>query len=291
MKSANWMKRFLPFVLISLMLHSFIIVILGGLVSTASMPQPIRFPYLKVTLKGPIEGIGLLLEDIAKQTNNSGESQKEKGQTLKPNSLKMIGHESKNKHPHSPFTLGAPVKKTTFAPPVKPLSEEYYQSVDLQKTPEPSSTASGALSSEEHVGSNTIPEGGENGTAGSGAGTGSDSVGTGREGYVDPSRLGPFMDTIRKRIERNQSYPLWARRNNIEGIVIVRFTLTRKGQIQDLNLEHSSGSTILDEAAKDAVLRGVPYPAFPNWLPDNRFPVKIPICFTFGESSLNTCNE
>jgi protein TonB len=200
----------------------------------------------------------------------------------------MMGHASKNRNPQSPPTLSAPVKKTTFAPPVKPLPEEHYQSVDLQKATEPSSTASGALSSEEHVGSNTMPGGGENG---SGAGTGSNSVGTGREGYVDPSWLGFFMDTIRKRIERNQSYPLWARRNNIEGIVIVRFTLTRKGQIQDLNLEQSSGSTILDEAAKEAVLRGVPYPAFPNWLPDNRFPVKIPICFTFGESSLNTCNE
>lgn len=96
----------------------------------------------------------------------------------------------------------------------------------------------------------------------------------------DPAALDRFWAEVRSRIARNQKYPLWARRNNIEGVVVVRFALTREGRVQKAEVEKSSGHSVLDEAALEAVLQGDPYPPAPEGVSAGQLVGKVPIRFS-----------
>lgn len=100
-----------------------------------------------------------------------------------------------------------------------------------------------------------------------------------RPGF-DPAALDRFWAEVRGRIAKSQKYPLWARRNNIEGVVVVRFSLTKEGRIQKAEVEKSSGHSVLDEAALEAVLRGDPYPPAPDGVSGGELVGKVPIRFS-----------
>ena len=63
-------------------------------------------------------------------------------------------------------------------------------------------------------------------------------------------------------IAARKSYPLAARRRGTEGVVTLRFTVERSGQVVEVAVIRSSGSETLDDAAL-AVLRAAQVPAFP----------------------------
>jgi protein TonB len=56
-------------------------------------------------------------------------------------------------------------------------------------------------------------------------------------------------------IEKNLVYPTMARRRNVEGVVGVSFEIERGGGIAAIAVNHSSGSSILDNAAMSLVNR------------------------------------
>ncbi len=66
---------------------------------------------------------------------------------------------------------------------------------------------------------------------------------------------------IRSAIEKARTYPFLARKNRIEGTVITGFTINSKGYPQDIKIEKSSGSEILDSAAIKIVMKAAPFPA------------------------------
>jgi TonB family protein len=51
-------------------------------------------------------------------------------------------------------------------------------------------------------------------------------------------------------------YPKSAKKNGIEGVVIINFLLNKEGFTEDVNIEKSSGHDSLDEAALEAVRNG-----------------------------------
>ena len=63
-------------------------------------------------------------------------------------------------------------------------------------------------------------------------------------------------------IAARKSYPLAARRRGTEGVVTLRFTVERSGQVVEVAVIRSSGSETLDDAAL-AMLRAAQVPAFP----------------------------
>jgi len=129
---------------------------------------------------------------------------------------------------------------------------------------------------------------GGSGTSGQGwgSGEGGGGTGTGGNGKAQSSHaeLAEFWAMVRSRIEKNQQYPLWAHRNNLEGVVVVRFALTREGLVQQIGLDSSSGHRILDEAALQAVLRGVPYPPPPEGVPQQQLDGRIPVRFSIQDA-------
>lgn len=57
------------------------------------------------------------------------------------------------------------------------------------------------------------------------------------------------------------TYPLQARRHEIEGTVVLRVHVGADGNAQEIRVQSSSGSSLLDAAAVDAVKRSAFRPA------------------------------
>jgi protein TonB len=77
---------------------------------------------------------------------------------------------------------------------------------------------------------------------------------------------------IRDQIERARIYPDTARREGLQGTVLVRFRVGSDGAVTAVEIARSSGHELLDQASADTVRRAAPYPAFPGW-------IRIPLAY------------
>lgn len=68
------------------------------------------------------------------------------------------------------------------------------------------------------------------------------------------------LASVRAGIARTLVYPANARRNGLQGKVILEFVLLAEGRIRDLVLRSSSGFAALDSAALAAVEAAAPFP-------------------------------
>jgi protein TonB len=90
---------------------------------------------------------------------------------------------------------------------------------------------------------------------------------------ADPVRrenvAGRYLALIRSLIDRRKEYPYQARRQEQEGTVLVRFTLTRQGSLAgEPALEKKSRHGRLNNSAIEAVKNAAPYPPFPAEIAD-----------------------
>jgi len=69
-------------------------------------------------------------------------------------------------------------------------------------------------------------------------------------------------------LEKYRRYPAAARARREQGVVHVRFRMSREGRLLSAEVLRSSGSTALDRAALDTVRRAQPLPAIPPEKPD-----------------------
>jgi periplasmic protein TonB len=105
------------------------------------------------------------------------------------------------------------------------------------------------------------------GTPGSGSpqgGTGGTSVASlsrsgspGASGDMLGGGQGGILREIRDSIMKNVIYPDKARRMGWEGRVIVSFTVYEDGSIRDARIVQSSGTPVLDDAAKEALRKSI----------------------------------
>jgi protein TonB len=79
-------------------------------------------------------------------------------------------------------------------------------------------------------------------------------------------------------LEKTKSYPLLARKRGMEGIVLVRFTIDKKGLPQDIRILKSSGYRILDEEVRKMLKKASPFPEFNK-------EIKIPITFKLTKTT------
>jgi protein TonB len=86
------------------------------------------------------------------------------------------------------------------------------------------------------------------------AGAGGDSSG----GTHAPER---DFSYIREKVQRNTRYPRIARQMGLEGMVKVSFTVCDDGQVTDVEVMESSGVSMLDKCAVDAVRKTSPFPS------------------------------
>ena len=95
------------------------------------------------------------------------------------------------------------------------------------------------------------------GPAGGKTSTGGDNPhGTGESGTGTSDVIG----IIRAAIEKAKNYPPLAKKRGIEGTATTEFAINSKGHPENIRIVRSSGSDILDTAAKNTVLRASPFP-------------------------------
>ena len=90
---------------------------------------------------------------------------------------------------------------------------------------------------------------------------------------------GDYFDMLRLKIESNKKYPQSAQKRQIEGRVIVGFTLNPAGQVTSAEIVQSSRHSALDQAALNAVKTASPFPRPPANLFDGPLQMKITIVF------------
>ena len=121
--------------------------------------------------------------------------------------------------------------------------------------------------------------------------TSQDKISRRRGGYLSPERtssnppgrapvriqiedLTPWADKILEKIERN-----WiidpARPLGIKGTVWISVTITKSGDISNIEVVKSSGEQSLDFSAKNAVTRSLPLPGFPVLYPSESIVITV----------------
>ncbi|MBN2121249.1 MAG: energy transducer TonB [Candidatus Omnitrophica bacterium] len=88
-----------------------------------------------------------------------------------------------------------------------------------------------------------------------------------------------YQDMVKQRIEQVRKYPYWAKRQGIEGIVDISFTVLSNGLSQDIKIIHSSGLSIIDEEAVATIKRANPFPPIPKEISNSFVQMEISIVF------------
>lgn len=101
-------------------------------------------------------------------------------------------------------------------------------------------------------------------------------------GPHDP--LAYYLNLVRQQIDQHKRYPLFARKKHIEGLVGLKFVISRDGSVKGIHVVQSSRYSVLDEAAVDAVKNANPFPPFPKEIKISLLTVEVPVSFQLVEA-------
>ena len=87
------------------------------------------------------------------------------------------------------------------------------------------------------------------------------------------SKYASYFARIKRQIELSWDYPNEAQRKGITGELTLRFQISRDGNLMNVRLINSSGYSILDEAALQAVKSAAPYYPFPVTIDKEALPI------------------
>jgi protein TonB len=164
-----------------------------------------------------------------------------------------------------------PTKAPTIPTPAPPA-------VTTKAPPAPASALTSRVRSSLGTGSvSGTGQGGRGGGRGTGSGGG---IGSGQgRGSGSGSVLQGYLSQIRRLLEKHKEYPWMARRRNIQGVVVLVFSITSGGQIESYRISHSSGHDLLDEASRNTIRRVGKFPPFPAALNRQKLTIEIPLAF------------
>ena len=95
-----------------------------------------------------------------------------------------------------------------------------------------------------------------------------------------PSRAVPsWQGQVLGHLERHKRYPRSAQARRQEGVAQVRFTIDREGRVLSVQLDRSSGQSVLDEETVEMVRRASPLPAPPDEMKQERIELVVPVQF------------
>ena len=89
---------------------------------------------------------------------------------------------------------------------------------------------------------------------------------------------GPYLTSLRQRIQESLRYPASARRRGISGTVNVEILINPNGTVSDVTLLDSSTHEVLDTAALDTI-RSLPRMPLPSDVPARPLRIRIPVVF------------
>jgi protein TonB len=92
--------------------------------------------------------------------------------------------------------------------------------------------------------------------------------------------LPTWKGLLLRHLERHKRYPAEARHQRQEGVVYVRFTLSRDGRVLASRIERTSDIASLDQEGLDLLRRAQPMPPFPSDQPGESMELVVPIVFS-----------
>lgn len=98
---------------------------------------------------------------------------------------------------------------------------------------------------------------------------------------IDPEQeaMLRYQDMIKQRIQQERRYPLWAKKQAIEGSVYLSFKVLTNGLTRDIEIIQSSGYEILDREAIKTIQRGEPFPTIPKEINMPSLQMRISLVF------------
>jgi protein TonB len=115
-------------------------------------------------------------------------------------------------------------------------------------------------------------------TSSSGQSGSGDGVIGGR-GTAVPDALRSYQTKIQVKLERYKKYPPSAREGRVEGVVLVRFTVNRNGEVVSSQIVKGSGFSILDDEGLGLLKRVNPFPPIPKEIENNTLTITAPLQF------------
>lgn len=95
----------------------------------------------------------------------------------------------------------------------------------------------------------------------------------------NPRAMASWRGLLFAHLARHKRYPRASQSRGDEGIVYVRFTVTRQGMVTAQRIERASGHQLLDLEAADVLRRAQPLPAPPADMPGDAIEVIVPFAF------------
>jgi periplasmic protein TonB len=179
----------------------------------------------------------------------------------------------------TPPAFPAPMTSESISPPTPPEPSAF----SGPGRGEPAGTAGGEMRTGQGGGlagaeGNAAAGGAGKGMAGGGEGRGEGRVALAVPGDAGADAYGPYLATVRQRIQDTLAYPPAARRRGLSGTVNLEISIDARGRVSDVLVVRSSSHALLDDAAVDAArgLRRIPFP------PDVRpraLRVRLPVKF------------
>jgi len=91
-----------------------------------------------------------------------------------------------------------------------------------------------------------------------------------------------YIVRLRAWLSRHKQYPMAARNQEIEGTVRLYLVIDDNGNILSQRIVESSGSPMLDEAARQMLERSQPLPRMPMSMRRNRLELVVPVVFSLS---------
>ncbi|WP_394689539.1 TonB family protein [Hoeflea sp.] len=89
-----------------------------------------------------------------------------------------------------------------------------------------------------------------------------------------------YPGKVASKLRRSLRYPREAKRKRIRGEVVVSFSVSANGGVSRVRIARSSGHSILDNAAREAVRRAAPFPRIPAGSGRSSWSFSVPLGFT-----------
>ncbi|MCP5143517.1 MAG: energy transducer TonB [Gammaproteobacteria bacterium] len=104
-----------------------------------------------------------------------------------------------------------------------------------------------------------------------------DASATASDKPVPQRHLRKYIATLAAWIDKHKRYPGELKKQHIQGVVTVRFTVRRDGSLLRNEVDRSSGYAQLDEAALATLRACDPFPAFPRQIDRDELNIAVPI--------------
>ncbi|MGE0387753.1 MAG: TonB family protein [Gammaproteobacteria bacterium] len=93
-----------------------------------------------------------------------------------------------------------------------------------------------------------------------------------------------YFARLSAHLNRRKSYPPSAKKARQQGVVTVRFTVDRDGNVSEVSIKASSGHAILDQATLELLQRVAPLPRMPDSMQRDRITLSLPIDYSLRTS-------